>query len=221
MKRLVLYLALAAINGCAARVPLPPPPAGPAVATVFVVDRGWHTDVGLAVADVHPPLAAVAEDFPGVRYLLFGFGDRAYLLSRHHTLPGDLAALLPGRGAVLVTALRAPPAAAFGADRVVPLPATAAGIERLNAFIWKQLVRNAHDKPIRLAGGPYPGSAYYASPTTYDLLFTCNSWTADALRWAGIPVGDDGVVLAAQLMGQVRAVARTEPQNHVGPQRGN
>lgn len=208
MKRLLLCLLLAIVGGCATRIPLLQS-AAPRVATVYVIDRGWHTDVGLAVSDVYPPLAVVAGEFPGARYLLFGFGDRAYLLSPHHTVVGDIAALFPGPSAILVTALREPPAVAFGTTQAAALPVTATGIERLNAFLWNQFSRNGRDTPIRLADGPYPGSLYYASPTTYDALFTCNSWAADALRSAGVPVSGSGVVLASQLMDQVHPIART------------
>ncbi|MGH7154601.1 MAG: DUF2459 domain-containing protein [Acetobacteraceae bacterium] len=216
MKRLALCVMLILVAGCAERVPLPRS-AGPAVATVFVIDGGWHTAIGLAASDVHPPLAEVAGDFPGVRYLVFGFGDRAYFLSRYHTVSGDSAALFPGPGAVLVTALRAPPAAAFGASQVVSLPVTMAGIDSLNAFLWRQLEQDRRGRPIRLAEGPYPGSAYYASPTTYDMLFTCNRWTADVLRSAGVPVTASSVVFAAQIMDQVRAVAGASSSSHAPP----
>ncbi len=184
------------------------PPPGPAVATVWVIDNGWHTDLGLAVKDLRPPLLAVAQDFPGASYLVFSFGDRSYLLSRRAVLPDMIIALFPGPALMLVTALRVPPPAAFGAAHVVPLPLSSAGLARLTAFIWHDLAKDRNGRPLSLGYGPYSGSLYYASPETYDAAYTCNTWTATALRTAGLPIGDDGVLFASQVMDQIRSLSQ-------------
>ena len=36
--------------------------------------------------------------------------------------------------------------------------------------------------------GPYRNSRLYESSVTYDATTTCNTWTGDALRRAGVPV---------------------------------
>lgn len=206
----LLLTSLTALAGCAAsssRSAASSVPAGPAVVTVYVVDRGWHTDIGLAADDVHGPLAAVAQPFPGVRYLTFGFGERAFYAARHTNFVTMLTALFPSRAAILVTALRVPPAAAFGKTQVVALPLTAAGLTRLDAFLWSYLRKSHNGQPQFLAPGPYSGSLFYAAAGTYDASFTCNTWTVEALRVAGLPVSPDGVVFAGQVMARVRALA--------------
>jgi hypothetical protein len=185
------------------------PPRAPQAATAFVIDRGWHTDIGIGVEDMHGPLTTFEQTFPGVRYLVFGFGDRAYLAARHRMLLDMVGALFPGSGAILVTALRAPPGDAFGAEHVVPLPLSRAQLDRLTSFIWDDLQKDPHGLPILIADGPYPGSLFYASSATYDLAYTCNTWTADALYVAGLPISRDGVVFASQLMSRVRSAAQS------------
>ena len=76
---------------------------------IYVIDRGWHTEIGLPVAELHGKLALVAADFPGATSLTVGFGDRIYLLDRNTDFFDRLRALLPGKAALLVTALSAPP----------------------------------------------------------------------------------------------------------------
>lgn len=202
----LIGLLLIVMPACCGRPGYRPEPAAAArIATVYVIDRGWHTDIGLGAGDVHGPLATLEADFPGVRYLVFGFGDRAYLLSPYRSAIDMIAALVPGRGAMLVTALRAPPAAAFGASHVVALGVTAGGLDRLNAFIWKDMSRAGRGPAVRIAAGPYPGSAFYAATATYDAFHTCNTWTAEALQAAGLPVSPAGVLFAAQLMARARA----------------
>jgi len=200
------WLAVAAVTGCGT-VPTPPP--GSQAATAFVIDRGWHTDIGIGVDDVRGPLITFEHTFPGVRYLVFGFGDRAYLLAQHRMLLDMVGALFPGPGAILVTALRAPPADAFGAGHVVGLQLSLAQLDRLTGFIWDDLRKDPRGLPLVIADGPYPGSIFYASSATYDLSYTCNTWTADALHVAGLPIRPDGVVFASQLMRRVRSVARS------------
>ena len=202
---LLLALALA---GC---VQAPVSPSAPATVPIAVVERGWHTDLCIAPPDAAGPLAALAADFPGVRFLCFGFGDRRYLLSAHRDAAGMLLALLPGPAALLMTALAAPPEAAFGAGNVVRLRLTPAGAAGLHAFLWRSLQTTQAGAPIRLGDGPYPGSVFYAASATYGVLANCNTWTADGLRAAGLPVGG-AVLLAGQVMARARRIAAAAPQ---------
>src|ERR1039458_10254570 len=52
----------------------------PATTIIYVIRRSWHVDIGFAAADLQPPLAALRSDFPDAHFLLFGFGDRHYLV---------------------------------------------------------------------------------------------------------------------------------------------
>jgi hypothetical protein len=43
---------------------------------VYVISGGWHTELGLPVAEINGPLAALKPEFPGASYLVFGWGAR-------------------------------------------------------------------------------------------------------------------------------------------------
>ncbi len=176
---------------------------------VRLVARGWHTDVGLPADRLPAPLLALALDFPGAGHFLFGFGERAYWTRPDPGSMDALAALVPGPGVVLVTALRVPPEAAFAAEDVVLLPVAEGGLDRLAAHLAAELREG--DKVRRLADGPYPGSHFYATSRRYSAAYTCNTWTADALEVAGTGVSASGVLFAGQLMGRARAVALRMP----------
>ncbi|MDB5372374.1 MAG: putative outer rane lipoprotein [Belnapia sp.] len=219
-RSLLLALALA---GCATR-PLPEPrdATGPFTRTIHVIERGWHTDIALPVAALDGALRRLAQDFPGAVELVFGFGDRAYLLEAGASpLASPLAyplamlrALLPGRGAILLTALAVSPVLAFGADDVVPLPLSAAEFGRLQGFIAASLDRGGlapGDRLPPIADGPYPGSVFHASTITYAASYTCNTWTAEALAVAGLPLSPSGVLLAHQVMARARRAAALRP----------
>jgi Protein of unknown function (DUF2459) len=180
-------------------------PPGPAV--VYVIDRGWHTDVGLPVNEMHGPLAWLDSGETGARFFTFGFGERQFLMSRQADLGEMLSALLPSESALLVTGLVATPQVAFGAEHVVVLHVSADGAARIEAAIWHQLQTPPANTARLLANGPYEGSAFYAARGTYDAFNTCNTWTATILHAGGLPVATAGVLFSGQVMGMARAIA--------------
>jgi uncharacterized protein (TIGR02117 family) len=195
------------LSGCATLdAPVVLPPASDD-AVIYVIGRGWHSDICLPVDEITGPLIVLEHSFPGVRFLTFGFGERQFLLSRHPSFIGMLSALLPSRSALLMTALGATPDAAFGATQVVTLHLTHAGLARIEAALWQQIEKSPAGEPLLLADGPYPGSVFYAAIGTYDAFFTCNTWTADMLRSGGLPVSGAGVLFESQVMTMARTIA--------------
>ncbi len=204
----VLAGCVAGLAACsvAPRVTRPADTGGPRTRRVHLVARGWHTDVDLPADRLPPSLLALARDFPGASHFLFGFGERAYWTRPDPTSMDALAALVPGPGVILATALRVPPEDAFAAEDVVALPVTEDGLRRLAAHLAAELREEGQIR--RLADGPYPGSRFYATSRRYSAAYTCNTWTADALQVAGTGVAAAGVLFAGQLMERARGVAR-------------
>jgi hypothetical protein len=175
------------------------------LATIYVVRRDWHIDVGFAVSDLAPPLSSLAAAFPDARYLVFGFGDRRYLKSRDKRLPNMIAALWPGRGLILVTALTAPPQQAFGEREVITLPVHLEQAIAAEAWVWAGLSKE--QAVVQQEGpGPYPGSLYIDSDASYSALHTCNTWAAEALKAAGFDVHTHLVLFAGQTWNQARRI---------------
>ena len=190
-----------------------PNPADDAV--LYVIERSWHSDIGLPAAALTGPLAEVAQRLPGVQALTFGFGERQFLMAREATLGSMLRALLPSRSALLMTALSTTPEAAFGADHVVVLHLTREGFARVEAAVWRQIEQSPPGEPVVLGDGPYPGSVFFAARGTYDAFDTCNTWTAGMLHTGGLPVPDTGVLFVGQVMGVARSIsARQASMRH-------
>jgi hypothetical protein len=213
-RRRILSLAAglggAALAGCSSSVLSGAVEHGPAAGFIDVVSRDWHTDIGLPVTELRGPLASLQRNFPGAAYLLFGFGERAYWTKTDPTPLDMLRALVPGPGAILVTGLRVPPAEAFGQENVVALAVAGAGLDRLSDFLWRELAKGPDGLPPPVADGPYLGSLFYATPRVYSAVYTCNTWTAEAVRIAGPPILVSGVLFAGQVMERARAVAGGE-----------
>jgi hypothetical protein len=179
-----------------------------ALATIYVVRRDWHIDVAFAVSDLAPPLSSLAAAFPGVRYLVFGFGDRRYLNSRNKRFPNMIAALWPGAGLILMTALAAPPEQAFGEREVIALPVDVEQAIAAEDWVWAALSKQ--QAAVQFEGpGPYPGSLYIDTGANYSALHTCNTWAAQVLQAAALPVHSGGVIFAVQLWRQAQRIARS------------
>lgn len=212
---MVLLLCVGLVGGCTS----PAPPPGATVptgnASIIVVASGWHSDIGLPTDELGAPLADLERDFPGARFLVFGFGERAYLMARDGGSGEMLGALLPSESAIRVTALRAPPAEVFGTENTATLHLSRQGVDRISALIWQGMEKQADGTARRLAGGPNNGSVLYAGTGTYSALDTCNSWTARLLHAAGLPVDPSGVLFTGQVMDQVRQIAAVQARmNH-------
>jgi len=126
-------------------------PAAEANSTVviYVVKRAWHIDIGFNAADLHFPLASLRGALPDAHYLLFGFGDRHYLMSHGGSSSRLLGALWPGPGLVLLTGLQATPEAAFAQYEVAQLTVTTAQALGLEAFLWRTLATQHGSVPLR------------------------------------------------------------------------
>jgi hypothetical protein len=176
---------------------------------LFVVKRGWHIDIGVAVQALTPALRPAQAQMPQAKYLLFGFGDRRYLTARSQRFDALIAALRPGAALILLTGLPDTPQDAFGVQAVRTLRLRPEQMQALQGFIGQTL---AHSQAgvVPVQAGPYAGSTYLAALPRYSGLHTCNTWAAQALHAAGLPVHARGVVFAWQLWMQLPRLQRTD-----------
>jgi uncharacterized protein (TIGR02117 family) len=180
--------------------------------TIYIARRGWHIDIGMAAADLSPPLSQAIAALPGARYVFFGFADKHYLLAANHHAPVLLSALWPGAGIVLTTGLSNSPAEAFGTTHVIRLNVLQSQMRDLQAFIWRSL-RTQDGLLAIYRQGPYEGSVYFLAAKKYSAFHTCNTWGAEALRAAGFRVHTAGIIFAGQLWTQARRLKRVQDRS--------
>ena len=173
---------------------------------IYAISGGWHTELGLALDAMSGPLTALKRDFSNARYLVFGWGAHDYYMAQHPGIGDLLRATTPGPAVMLVIPLQISPEAFFGSSNVVALPAPKEGVQRLSQFLWDNLAIDKDGSPERIGAGPYPQSVFYASTKMYNLGHTCNTWTAEALQVAGLPVSPAGVVFAGQVLDQLPSI---------------
>ncbi|HEX8531656.1 MAG TPA: TIGR02117 family protein [Cytophagales bacterium] len=168
----------------------------PGGTTVYVSTNGFHTDVILPLGNRQDNCFAVAAD-PALggrvrtySYVSYGWGDRDfYMASYDNTFPGFTtvldAMLVPGESLMHVTFLRNAPRP--GPD-VKAVSLTDAQYQRLVAFVTASFRQEGGT----LAKLDQPGYGtrdfFYRAEGSYHLFRTCNAWTGDALREAGVKV---------------------------------
>jgi len=171
-------------------------PEAPECRAVTTGPRIWlsgtliHTEIGVALGDLRGNLARVAQGFPGSEVLTFGFGKRHYFLSSQPRIFATFFAPVPGLGAMEVGAHGGPPPGAL------MLPVSPDGLGRLLAALEGSFAGDL--TPLMVQGG----RKYFAASRLYTVAYTCNTWTAEMLATAGLPVRSALVVTANGVMTQ-------------------
>jgi hypothetical protein len=175
---------------------------------VHLLRQSWHTgliiDRAALLAAGLPPEAA---DFPGVPYLEFGWGDRAYYMSPDPTLWLTLNAALAPTPAVLHIEPRAYPGVS-AAREILVMDLSSSGFTGLASAISETVDRRSAPVARPIAYGRSPGARFYKARGSFHLFNTCNTWIARVLAAGGLAVNPDGVVTAVDLMRQARVATQ-------------
>ncbi len=177
-----------------------------------MVGHGWHS--GIVIRRDQIPIEAWPEHvrFPLARFLEVGWGDRAFYRSPDAGAGLALRAAFASGGSVLhVAGLGQPPAEVFTRAEIVAVELSGRAVEALTRFVSRAYARDASGDPIDLGPGLYPGSRFYAATGRYSLLYTCNSWIAEALRAAGCPITPAWALTAGNLLFQARRCELARP----------
>jgi uncharacterized protein (TIGR02117 family) len=209
LKRILLPLILLALGACAAP---PPGPAqlqggGPGVA-VYLVAHDKHSGIAVWRADIPAGLWPESRDFPQAEYLEVGWGDRDYYYGRNQGLGATLRAALgfDNPSVLHVAGVRGPLAENFPASEIIELTLPRDSFERLLRYIHDAYDRAGAPAAAPLGPGLYGDSRFYPARESFNLLRTCNVWTARGLSGAGLPVHDS--ITMEGLMSQAREIGK-------------
>jgi len=186
--------------------------------TVLAVNIGWHVGLAFEAADLDPAVFPETADFPDARWIEVGWGDAAFYRDPDPGIGTILAAALVPTPAVLhLVAMPAHPAQYLPGAEVLAIPLDGAQLERLVAFVAAQVDRVGRPRAEALGPGLYPVSRFYPALGEFSLERTCNTWVAEALAAAGMPIDPDGVVQAGTLTARIRAALGIGPEPAPGP----
>lgn len=154
---------------------------------IFVFDNGVHTDLALPADALAGLVRATDLRVPGhanASHVLIGWGDRDFYLNtpswwQLNPLRAASALLGAGKTVLHVSHLSAPRAGA----KIRTLILRADEYARLVAYVRASF---AHGPAV---SGYGPNDAFYPARGGYNAIRTCNQWTANALKAAGIRIG--------------------------------
>ena len=165
----------------------------PADVAVYLHTNGVHTDIVLPVVspefDWRPllPYANLPSQDSSLPYVGFGWGDKGFYLDTPTWADlkfstAFVAAFWLGSSAMHATYLHAMPP---GPD-TVPLRLTRAQYAQLVAYIQGSFRYDAAGRAQHIKGHSYgPNDAFYEAHRVYSFVYTCNTWTNNALKACG------------------------------------
>lgn len=178
---------------------------------IYVMAGGWHTNITVEAAAIRPWLhPQLQQDFKHARYLRFGWGDGDYYPSTTPTRMMALRALFASRYPVLrVIGSPTPPALSGTAWETLRVDVSQGDMQQLADYINRSLQTAPRGALLRESHFSPDIDGYYRSSGHYGAFYTCNSWTLDALRAAGLPVHGNLRLTRESAMRQLRPLAST------------
>ncbi|MFD1786744.1 TIGR02117 family protein [Sphingomonas floccifaciens] len=154
---------------------------------IYVIDNGIHTGIVVPAAgwdDIVRPGDFRDPRYAGHGWRSFGWGDRAFYIEtptwRDVRVGTVLRAALGSERTVMHVDALAEPRTGPDVRSIVLRPDEFA---RLSAFIRASFAQ----------GGAIPGygpdDVFYPARGRYSAIRTCNAWTGEALRYAGVRIG--------------------------------
>lgn len=178
---------------------------GKKVRTVFVAHDSWHSAVVIKKADI--PIAVLPEvkDFPGAELMEFSWGDRDYFPAPDPGFGLALKAAFWSKGSILhVVGFNDTVENAFPGAEIIKIQLSEEGFQRLIKFISDTFSRTQPTLPAEARPGLFPNGRFYFAEGKFSILRTCNTWVAEALSSAGLPITPGCVITANSLGNQVR-----------------
>ncbi len=168
-----------------------PPASASGTVTIYVQTNGLHTGIVMpAVANgIDWRRRIRSSDLPDPSgmgtWLAFGWGDRAFYIDTptwRQARLSTIARALTSTGPAVIHVDHLDPFVADESWR--PLKLGPAEYRRLTAFVAATFADGRDVTP-----GYTPRDVFYAARGHYSALRTCNVWTGDALRTAGVHMG--------------------------------
>ena len=204
------YLLILGLGISACSSAMEPCPSLPAGEVVYVVEAGWHVEIGIPVEELGDGLAVYRTIFPGARVLMVGYGKQTFFTAPPDAISEYFLGPFPGVAVIHVVGLNVTPVEAYSPGETVTLMLPPGGARALSNYIWQDLSKDKSGEPEEVARSTDPDGLFYAAQSEYNLFHTCNTWAAEALHEAGLPVSGDGVIFSGQVMAQVNAAAESQ-----------
>jgi uncharacterized protein (TIGR02117 family) len=173
--------------------------------SIWVVNYGWHSSIVIKKADIRQAVLPEVGDFPDADHVEIGWGDWDFYQARD---PGVglafKAAFWSSKSVLHVTGFKGAPTNYFRASEIVEIVLSDDAFRLLIQFISDSFSRPR--APARVEGLPglFPNSRFYPATGRFYLFQNCNTWVAEALQAAKLPINPTYAFTATNLSYQIR-----------------
>jgi uncharacterized protein (TIGR02117 family) len=184
---------------------------GPSCKLVLIAYDSWHAGIVLRKADILIESAPEIIDFPDAEFIEFSWGDKDYFPNPDAGVFTAIKAAFWSSGSVLhVVGFSGNPKSFFPSGELVELRLTTSAHGRLLEFISHTFSRPSPRERTEASAGLFSYSRFYPATHKFSLLKTCNTWVAEALKSAGLPVSPGNVMTADSLATQLAGIERRQ-----------
>ncbi len=178
--------------------------------TVRVFAFGWHSGIVLDMNEIPKADQPYFSLFARHRWVEISWGDDAFYRNQNKTFSWPLAIraiVWPTKSVLHVVGYDMPPHAIYGMARVQKIPVDARKFRHLLKFVTSYFTGDSAVPYDIVERGLYGDSWFLKSKRKYVFPFTCNVWTAQALKEAGLPL----TPVLYQIPGILAEVLRQRP----------
>lgn len=162
---------------------------------ILVFSSPIHTDIAVPVDMLEPDFGFLGDaglplGHPNARWVLFGWGGRSFYVATPELTDIQFGPLLKSFG-LDSSAMHVEVVGAVDESQphIQGFAVSEDGLERLLGFIRKSFAESS-GAPVRIAGAGYGNNdAFYEGVGSFNAFLGCNTWTAAALRKAGLRTG--------------------------------
>ena len=175
---------------------------------IHVVKLGWHTAIVFNTSDIQAIDWPELEFYRHYNYVYFGWGDEAFYQSSDDlALLAARAVLIPTPGVIRIVGFYSNPETYFGHKRkLVCLHMDEPTFRKLVREIASSFKRDEMGMTISSVDYGH-ADQFYLSIQSYHLFRTCNTWLAQRMKKAGLPVRSRFLLTANQLINQLLVLA--------------
>ncbi|MGH7810647.1 MAG: DUF2459 domain-containing protein [Candidatus Binatia bacterium] len=184
-------------------------PQEPACKSVFVVHNSWHAAIALNREDLSGEVLPELGDFPDARFVEFSWGDRDFFTDPNAGVWSALRAAFWSNGSVVhLVGFNDGVKEFYRGAETTELRLAPPAYRLLIDFISRTFARPAHVGRAQSSPGLFAYSRFYPATAQFSVLRTCNTWVAEALSAAGLPLSPGSVLTAGNLASQLAPLGK-------------
>lgn len=169
----------------------------------------WHAALVVRAEEIPREKIPELADFPDARFVEFSWGDRDFFPDPKAGVFAALRAAFWSGGSVLhLVGFDRELKAAYPGASITEIGLKGPSFDRLVHFISGTFLRSQFQGRAPASPGLFAYSRFYPSTHRFSLLKTCNTWVAEALEAAGLPVAPGHVITSGNLAAEIARLGR-------------